>query len=91
VPVPQDGAIVAIAVHQIEVGKSLRQIVTLPTTDPLDSFTDAGIVRLTPGLGEHVAEVKKSFPTEADWQEAQRQKFAERLEVTAQFVRTLRP
>jgi hypothetical protein len=40
----------AIAVHQARVGVRVRQLVATTAEDSLSSFTDAGIVRMLPGL-----------------------------------------
>ena len=48
----QCGMTLAIATWQPVVGMRMRSLVAVDTADPLDSFTDHGIKKMLPGLGE---------------------------------------
>jgi hypothetical protein len=79
-----EGATIAIAVHQFKPGTRLRTPFEFVGTDPLDSYTDAGIPVLMPFLAEiarRAAEQSGSFQEMSD---AQKQR---RLEATAQIIK----
>jgi hypothetical protein len=67
----------AIAVFQPMPGKRLRDLVGVGTTDPLHSFTDAGIVALVPALAQKAARIETM--TEADWQRGWRERAEARI------------
>jgi hypothetical protein len=66
------GLRVAIAVFQPAPGKRARHPVGIPTADPLDSFTDAGILALVPALAATAAVVDTW--TDADWRRESRER-----------------
>jgi hypothetical protein len=81
----QRGDQIAIVSFQAEVGKRIRRIVAIPTSDPPSSFTDAGIVRLFPGLADYMSKIA-SLP-DAEWERYQLEKMRGRLDATAAVVR----
>jgi hypothetical protein len=85
----QHGMRTAIAIHQPEAGKRIRSLVSVGTTDPLETFTDAGIAMLVPGL----AEISRSAATytDEDWIQMHRQQTEDRLRaaITAMAGRRL--
>jgi hypothetical protein len=81
----RQGLRLAIATFQVERGKRQRAIVAVSTTDTLDSFTDAGIALLTPGLAERMSRFAPA--NDAEWQRMNEQKMADRLRITATLAR----
>jgi hypothetical protein len=65
--------------------KRIRRIVAIPTSDPPDSFTDAGIVRLVPGLADHMNQIA-SLP-DAEWKRYHLEKVRDRLDATDTVVK----
>jgi hypothetical protein len=82
----QRGLRVVIAIVQAAVGTRLRTIGAVATTDPLDSFTDAGIVLLFPGIAERMNRTVATF-TDAEWNRRCLQEREKRLRVTDAIVR----
>jgi hypothetical protein len=75
----QRGAEPAVAVYQHEPGKRQRITVWLATTDPLDSFTDAGIERMTPGLTDRVRQMAARDDAEVEAEHTEKLKRRMRL------------
>lgn len=82
----QRGLRVVIAIVQADVGTRLRTIGAVATTDPLASFTDAGIVLLFPGMAERMNRTVATF-TDAEWNRRCLQEREKRLRVTDAIVR----
>jgi hypothetical protein len=81
-----EGATIAIAVHQFEPGKRLRIPFEFVSQDPLESFTDAGIPALMPFLAEIVARHRAAMPL-VGTQAAVDARLQRRFEAMAKLVR----
>ncbi len=86
IPAPAPGMYAAIARFQVEPGKRLRLTVNIGIRDPLDSFTDSGIVRLIPGLAEGAAERIAAIGNR--WEEIHGEKISRRIEWLAAAVQS---
>jgi hypothetical protein len=83
------GLRMAVAIVKVAIGKRLRSVVAIATSDPFDSFTDAGIIRLVPGLDDRMTQIAGA--SDAEWERMSAQKLADRLRVTAAVVRGRTP
>jgi hypothetical protein len=81
-----EGATVAIAVHQLEPGKRIRIPLEYVSSDPPDSFTDVAIPALLPVLVEIAQTNRAAWQSDTAAKAAADARISRRLEAMAKLV-----
>lgn len=76
--VESQGLHLAIIVHQVAPGKRIRRIVGAPNSDPTDSYTEAGIFKMFPGLQAAIGEMIPA--NQAEWESANETRVTGRID-----------